>query len=112
MDLMSAHNFELGNRAQDKILARWELVGWNLQDSATRAFLAAGDFSIKSRPSRSCVDPVSEGFAPGSVPAERSRGSQLLQAYWECLFSMLAEMSTDCLACYCRDTAAPATLDR
>eukprot|EP00959_Pyramimonas_sp_CCMP1952_P210402 4403074-Pyramimonas_sp.AAC.1 len=112
-NLMNVHFLELDIRAQDKIRAEWRgLADWNLQDTATGAFLAAGDFNIKSGPTRSYVGPMSGGFAPGSVPAERSRGSQPVQAFWGRLFSMFIEISTYCPARYCRDTATAATLDR
>ncbi|CAK0831779.1 unnamed protein product [Prorocentrum cordatum] len=113
MDLMNAHNSELDDQAQDNILAKWmELAVWSLQDPSTGAFLAAGGFNAMSGAARSYVDPIAEGSILGSVPADLSRGSQPLQAYWERLFFMLTEVSTDCPTHYCRDTATAATLDR
>ena len=101
-----------GAPTQTAITHTWkELVQWNMQNPTSRAFVAAGDFNVKSGPTRSYIDPVSQTFAPGSLPAERSRGTQPLQAFWERLFTMVTEISTDCPTHFCRDLSTAATLD-
>ncbi|CAK0838174.1 unnamed protein product, partial [Prorocentrum cordatum] len=113
MKILNVHNFELDIVAQSKIAHSWkEMVQWNIESPVTRAFVAAGDFNVKSGPTRSYTDPVSRTFSPGTLPAETARGTQPLQAFWERLFAMVTEISTDCPTHYCRDTSTAATLDR